>query len=365
MDINYDRQDERFHNELREKVQSYFNTTGLSRYANGGMWLNTLLIFLLTLGCYGLILSGQFSDSVMLILCIGMGIGFAGFGAGIAHDASHKAYSKHRWVNRLLAQTLNLMGANEYNWHIKHNILHHRYPNIYEKDEDVKISPLMRVSPSASLISANQYQHLFAIPAYATVSLSWLCYDIIQFFEFTKVHGRGLNHPKQRRELVYLVAWKLFYLFYILYIPYVVLAIPFWKVSVGFLVMHVVLSMIIVLVFQVAHLIQETQHGIPDSEGRINDSWAVHQVKTTANFSCDNRLLTWYIGGLNYQIEHHLFCGICSVHYPAIRVIVKQACAKYDIPYYEHKTFGAALKSHFRYLRQMGNSRQVLQKVNV
>ncbi len=359
MDISFDREDERFHAELREQVQGYFKSTGLSTYANRAMWLNTICIFLFTFGCYGLILSGQFSDWVMLMLCVGMGIGFAGFGASIAHDASHNAYSQHRWVNRLLAQSLNLMGANEYNWHIKHNILHHRYPNIYEKDEDVKISPLMRVSPSAELIPANKYQHIFAIPAYATVSLSWLCYDIIQFFEFEKIHGRTLDHPRQRKELVYLVSWKLFYFFYILYIPYVVLALPFWKILIGFFVMHVVLSMIIVLVFQVAHLIRETQHGIPDSAGHISDSWAVHQIKSTANFACNNRWLTRYVGGLNYQIEHHLFCGICSVHYPAIRVIVKKTCEKYSVPYFEHKTFGSALISHFQYLKQMGTLRPV------
>ena len=361
MDISYKRDDDPFHDELRARVKAYFQSTGISPYANPMMWLNTALIFLVTFGCYGMILSGQLSEPVMLILCVGMGIGFAGFGAGIAHDASHGAYSRHRWINRLLAQTLNLMGANEYNWRIKHNVLHHRFPNIYAKDEDVKISPQMRVSPSAPLIPANKYQHLFAIPAYATVSLSWLCYDLIQFFDFRKVHGRGLDHPQQRNELIQLVSWKLFYLFYMLYLPYVVLAIPFWKILVGFFTLHLVLSMIIVLVFQVAHLIQETQHGFPDFDGRIEDTWAVHQIKTTANFACRNRLLTWYIGGLNYQIEHHLFCGICSCHYPALKTIVQKTCEEYGVQYFEHPTFAAALRSHFLYLKQMGQSQPELE----
>jgi linoleoyl-CoA desaturase len=86
----------------------------------------------------------------------------------------------------------------------------------------------------------------------------------------------------------------------------------------------------------------------------MEDAWLVHEVKTTANFARSNPVLCWYVGGLNFQIEHHLFPRICSIHYPAISPIVEEVAKKYDIPYHHHPTLGQAVRSHLRMLKQLG-----------
>ena len=138
---------EPFIDEVKSRVAEYFESTGRSRHADGRMVLKTILLFLLTFGAYGLILSGMFAPWVMLLLTIAMGAGFAGLGFSVAHDALHGAYSANPRTNKLLGYTFDLTGANGYMWKITHNVIHHTYTNIDGVDEDLSVSPLIRLSP--------------------------------------------------------------------------------------------------------------------------------------------------------------------------------------------------------------------------
>ena len=113
-------------------------------------------------------------------------------------------------------------------------------------------------------------------------------------------------------------------------------------------------GIILALVFQPAHVVMETEFPEPDNEGSLEDNWAIHQFKTTSNFAPNNKVLGWYMGGLNYQVEHHLFPTICHIHYPAISKIVKATAEEYGVPYYSQKTFASAVKSHFQLLMRLG-----------
>jgi linoleoyl-CoA desaturase len=84
--------------------------------------------------------------------------------------------------------------------------------------------------------------------------------------------------------------------------------------------------------------------------------WAVHQVETTVDFARGSRVLTWLLGGLNFQIEHHLFPRMCHVNYPAIAPVVEQTCRDYGVDYKQNATLCSALRSHYRWLRAMGRS---------
>ena len=80
------------------------------------------------------------------------------------------------------------------------------------------------------------------------------------------------------------------------------------------------------LVFQLAHTVEHTAFPVPaEDTGKLEDEWAVHQIKTTASFATNNKVVSWLVGGLNFQIRHHLFPKISHVHYPAINKIIKQA----------------------------------------
>lgn len=114
----------------------------------------------------------------------------------------------------------------------------------------------------------------------------------------------------------------------------------------------------------VAHVVEGADQPLPDDRGVIHTDWAVHEVLTTANFARNNRLLNWYIGGLNFQIEHHLFPHICHIHYRHIAPIVERTAKEYGLKYNEKPTFRAALASHVRRLRELGRPKLVPIKVS-
>jgi linoleoyl-CoA desaturase len=139
------------------------------------------------------------------------------------------------------------------------------------------------------------------------------------------------------------------------------IALPIYMVGfmpwlVGFLVFGVSTGVFLSVVFQLAHSLEETEFPLPTEANKLEDEWAVHQLRTTANFATNNKILSWLVGGLNFQVEHHLFPNISHVHYPAISKIIKETCQEYNIPYLEHPKMRLAFSSHVNHLKHLGNS---------
>jgi linoleoyl-CoA desaturase len=132
------------------------------------------------------------------------------------------------------------------------------------------------------------------------------------------------------------------------------LGITWWKVLVGFFVMHYTAGLILSIVFQLAHVVKETTNPVPNENGEIENTWAIHQLFTTTNFAPKNWIINWYTGGLNHQIEHHIFPNISHVHYGKISKIVKETAKECNLPYYEYKTFRSAVIAHFKHLKELG-----------
>ncbi len=339
--------------EMKARVAKYFETRKLSSKANAGMVVKTVLLLALTFVPYGLILTNRFSRWEMLALALVMGVGMAGIGFGIAHDALHGAYSANSRVNALLGMSLDVLGASSYMWKITHNIVHHTYTNIEGVDEDLAVSPLLRLSPNGERLWFHRFQHLYAFALYGFTTLFWVFVkDYQQLLKAELGPYRDKRHDRMQVGL--LVGTKLGYYGYALVIPLLVLQIPWWQVLIGFFVMHFVAGAILGIVFQLAHVVESTDYPAPDVEGLIAQEWWLHEMQTTANFGPKNRLLSWYVGGLNFQVEHHLFPRVCSVHYPAISGIVKEVAAQYGLPYNAYPTLRAAMASHYRTLRQFG-----------
>jgi len=290
-----------------------------------------------------------------LILWSIMGVGLAGIGMSVMHDANHGAYSKSEKWNKWIGYSLNLLGGAAENWKYQHNILHHTYTNVSGMDDDIDPKKILRFSPHNTHHKPHRYQWYTAFLFYSILTLYWVvAKDLVQYKRYKKVGLNKNDNTQNRNWLVRVTLFKILYLAAIFLLPTLVAGIPFYQVLIGWIVMHLVAGTILSVIFQLAHVVEETTFPVPDNSGSIENSWAVHQLETTMNFSRKNKVLSWYIGGLNYQVEHHLFANICHVHYPAIAPIVKQTAEEFGIAYLEKETFWQALVSHTRMLKKLG-----------
>jgi linoleoyl-CoA desaturase len=342
-----------FVRELKTRVDKYFTSRSLSPHADWRMVTKTVALLALIFVPYGLILTNRPGPWAMLGLCFVMGIGMAGVGFAVSHDALHGAYSANPRINRLIGMLFDVMGANGYMWRITHNVIHHTYTNIQGIDEDLEVSPLIRLATGSPHWPVHRFQHLYAWFLYSTSTLFWVWVKDYKYF-LQRDLGPYRNKKHPTGEIVILAIAKVIHLGWTIVIPLMVLNAAWWQFLIGYLAMHLTAGLILGVVFQLAHVVEGPDHVNLNPDGSVEAAWTVHQFSTTANFATGNRLLTAYVGGLNYQVEHHLFPGICSVHYPAITGIVREATAKYGVPYYVQPTLWAAVRSHYRTLKRLG-----------
>jgi linoleoyl-CoA desaturase len=335
-------------------VDQYFKEQGLSRHANTQLVLKAVVLIALYTLPFAALLILQPGYGWALGLWFLMGLGLAGIGMSVMHDANHGAFSSDQRVNWLMGHTLNLCGGSTQNWKLQHNILHHTYTNVTHMDEDIEDRLVLKFSPHTPVKWFHRFQWLYATLFYGLLTLYWVvAKDFVQFAQFTRNGVNAGNKAQHRNFLWRLVAMKTTYFAVILVLP-IVLGISWWQVLTGFLVMHFVAGLILTLVFQLAHSVEGTTHPLPDTDGVIANDWAIHQLETTVNFSPNNPWLSWYVGGLNYQVEHHLFSRVAHVHYPALSPIVKCTAEEFGLTYQVNPTLWSALRSHYSLLRTVG-----------
>jgi linoleoyl-CoA desaturase len=158
-----------------------------------------------------------------------------------------------------------------------------------------------------------------------------------------------------------ITVYKLIYYFYIIVLPILFSGVAWYFVIAGFLLMHFFSGLFLSCVFQPAHVVESSPFSLPvmtDGKNRMEDSWAVHELVNTADFAPNSRILSWFIGGLNYQIEHHLFSGVCHVHYKELAPIVRATTAAFGLPYHVQPTFLKAVLEHARMLKNLGKKPQ-------
>jgi linoleoyl-CoA desaturase len=334
-------------------VDEYFTARGQSPKANAGMVFKTVCMLSLTFVPYALILSGWFSPLAMLGLAALSGLGMAGIGFAVAHDALHGAYSDNPTVNRVLGWTMDLIGGSSYLWRTTHNVIHHTYTNIHGADEDLVVSPLLRLSPHAERKWFHRFQHWYAIPLYAMTTIFWV---FVKDYKYLAAKDLGPYPDKKHsaRDLVGVAIGKAVYYGWSVVLPLVLIPLPWWQIVIGMLVAHAVAGVALGVIFQLAHVVEETTHPEPSEKGAMPQSWVVHELATTANFAPRNTLLGWYVGGLNFQVEHHLFPKVCSVHYQALSEITRELAQKHGLPYNSHVTLAEAIGSHLRTLKEFG-----------
>lgn len=341
---------------LNMRVNDYFKSNQLSRYANKEMVLKTIAMLSLYFVPYYLIISGTIAGIGGAIgMVVLMGFGLAGIGLSVMHDGNHGAYSNKRWVNTMVGYTLNLIGANSYNWKVQHNVLHHSFTNVYHADEDITDIGIMRFAPDAEWKKYHRYQFIYAWFFYGLMTLAWMFFkDFKQLADYQKRGFMVSQKTTALKEWVILIFTKMVYISYIFLIPLLLTPWLWWQVVIGIVIMHYITGFLLAIIFQPAHVITESEFPNPDHNATLKDNWAIHQLKTTTNFANDSKWFTWLVGGLNFQIEHHLFPGICHVHYRKIAGIVKSTADEFGLPYKSQKSFLNALQGHYQILKQLG-----------
>lgn len=342
-----------FYNTIRQRVDQYFKENDRSTHANGQMWFKVAFFLIGITTLYTTILFVNLSLPVLLILAIILGMFGAFVGFNICHDAIHKALSANDKVNLVYSFVFNLIGASPYVWNICHNIVHHTYTNIAGHDEDIDVAPgLIRFSETEEVNKIQRYQHIYAFGLYSLAMLSWVFRkDYKKFFQ-KKIGEHSVVHPKI--EYFKLFFYKAIYYFLFIALPLMVMPVTWWQFLIGFMAMQFAQGLVLGLVFQLAHVVEGTDFPIPNEQGNMEEAWAEHQMRTTANFAGKSWLAAFVCGGLNRQIEHHLFPKVCHIHYPEIGKIVKLTALEFNLPYIESKTFGGALASHYRMLKKLG-----------
>ena len=345
-----------FYNTLRQRVNQYFETNKLSKYGDTRSALKSAVMLLLYFGPFVVMLTGVITSPWLILLTwILMGIGIAGIGMGIMHDANHGSYSANKTVNKLMGLSLNLLGGNASMWKMQHNVLHHTFTNIDGHDEDIDGRNLMRFSPHQKRKAVHRFQHIYAWGLYGLLTVNWVLFT--DYFRLIRYRKKGLiqDDAGMRRELTQILLWKAFYYAYALGLPLLLVPVAPWVIVIGFFLMHFVAGIILGTVFQAAHVMTSAEYPEPDANNTMANSWAVHQIETTVNFAPRSRILSWYVGGLNYQIEHHLFAGISHVHYRQLSKIVAETAKEYGITYRSHRTFLGAVREHFIQLYRLGH----------
>jgi linoleoyl-CoA desaturase len=346
-----------FHTILKERVSEYFekkhiNPTGGWRIFSKAMILVSSLILLYV---HLVFFTPAWYLAIPECLLMGLVISFIGF--NVMHDGAHGSFSKYQWVNKVAAFSLNLLGGSSFMWNMKHNVIHHAYTNVHDVDDDLDAGFFLRLSEHQKRYRMHSFQHYYFWVLYAQLYLFWIFYSDYHKYFTGKIGGIPLKKMKWNDHLVF---WKSKILFLLIYIVIPILFTSFISWLIGFITITWVAGVVLSIVFQLAHTVENTHFPLPDdASGKMGDEWAIHQLKTTANFATNNKVVCWMVGGLNFQIEHHLFPRISHIHYPAISKIIKQACEEYGVVYNEYAKTRDAILSHIRHLRNLGLSSQL------
>lgn len=346
-----------FFSELRKRVDAYFKEKNISKHYNLEMVIKTIVLLSAYILPFIALLIFQQSFGISLCLWSLIGFALAGIGMSVMHDANHGAYSSSSKTNYWLGHSLNLLGGSVFNWKLQHNILHHTYTNVAGVDDDIDDKLILRFSPHTQVKWYHKFQVIYAFLFYGILTLYWaLLKDFVQFNKYTK-DGVNKNTKEQNRLVLFkMVLSKVVYFSIYMVIPLAVLKMPVAEYILGYLLMQFIAGIVLTVIFQLAHTVEETSHPLPDENFTIENNWAIHQMNTTVNFSRKSKLISWYVGGLNFQVEHHLFPTICHVHYPEIAHIVKETAEEYGVPYLENETFIQALSSHVSTLKRFGKA---------
>jgi linoleoyl-CoA desaturase len=343
-----------FHGELKKRISDYFSQKGKSPTGNRKLYIKAIVLLSLFAALYTHLVFFTPAIGWAIAECVLFGCVIAAIGFNVMHDGAHGSFSRYKWINDMASNFANFLGASQHMWKSKHNIIHHTYTNIHGVDDDIEARPLLRLCEEQERYKIHKYQHFYFPAAYSLLYIYWIFVTDYKKYFSGKIGSTPLR-KMTLKEHVSFWFYKVAHAFIFVALPiYIVGPLP-WVI--GFLSMGLVAGFVLSIVFQLAHTVEHTHFPMPaEATGKMEDEWAIHQIKTTANFATRNKVISWFCGGLNFQIEHHLFPKISHVHYPQISKIIKQACQEFGIEYIEYEKMTTAIKSHVAYLKHVGQA---------
>lgn len=337
---------------LKEKVNQYFRQQNISTTGNTKLYIKSAVLLVAFFSVYIHLLFFTPASWLAIIECVLLGLFTASIGFNIMHDGAHGSYSRSQKINTIAAYSLDILGASSFMWNTKHNVVHHAYTNIDGLDDDIDAGILLRINKEQRYYPIHRYQYLYFWFLYALLYVSWVFYADYKKYFSRKVGNVPLKKLSTKDHILFW-SFKVLHLFTFILLPIYLLGFGKWII--GFLIYTCVTGFILSIVFQLAHVVEETAFPLAvQPVNKMEDEWALHQLKTTSNFGTQSKLITWWAGGLNFQVEHHLFPKVSHIHYPNISKIVKQTCKELGVPYLEHKTMAEAISSHIAHLKLMG-----------
>ncbi|MEP6464766.1 MAG: acyl-CoA desaturase [Parafilimonas sp.] len=343
-----------FHTELKKRISNYFETTGKSTTGNYKLWSKACILIAVLIGLYIHLVFFTPSAVWAIIECVLLGTTVASIGFNIMHDGAHGSFSKSPILNKMAAVTLDVLGGSHFMWNMKHNIIHHAYTNIDGVDDDIDARPFLRMASTQKKYKFHRFQHWYFWFFYCWLYIYWIFFSDYKKY-FSRKIGEMPIKKMAPKDHFYFWLYKILSVGIFVVLPMITVGVV--DTIIGYLIMTLVAGFILSIVFQLAHTVEHTHFPMPDeASGKMEDEWAIHQLKTTANFATKSRVISWFVGGLNFQIEHHLFPKISHIHYPKISKIIQQACKEYGIVYIEYPRLYQAIISHVSFLKQMGRA---------
>ena len=340
-----------FHGELKKRIAAYFDEVGKSTTVNLSLFVKAILLVVSFLAIYIHLVFYTPVTWLAIVECLVLGGLTAAIGFNVMHDGAHGSFSRYQWINNLAALSVNFLGANNFMWKTKHNVIHHAYTNVDGLDDDIDAKPILRLCETQKHYLVHRYQHFYFWAAYSLLYIWWVFVTDYKKYFMKRIGNVPL---KKMSPVDHISFWSFKVIHAALFIALPIYTAGFMPWLIGFLVSGLFAGFVLSIVFQLAHTVEHTHFPVANEEtGKMEDEWAVHQLKTTANFATKNKLISWWVGGLNFQIEHHLFPKISHVHYPEISKIIKKACADFGIPYIEYPKMRLAVASHVSFLKHL------------
>lgn len=359
--ITFSNSNNLFYQSLKAAVDEYFEQQQLKKTGNWRLYIKTIALVGSAVAIYCSLIFLQIPALPALLLCALLGYILACIGFSVMHDANHGSYSTRPMLNDFLGLSMNAMGASAFFWKQKHNIIHHTYTNVDGIDDDIAKSPIIRHCESQRWVPAHKIQHIYLVPVYALSTLFWIfIMDFSKYFK-RKIFTTAAWKMDAKNHLIFW-ATKILYISFYMVIPAMVWGVGPWLA--GYFILNAAMGLTMSIVFQLAHVVENTEFETValDETKHIETAWAEHQLKTTSNFAMNNPIVSWFVGGLNFQIEHHLFPKVSHIHYPAISKIVMAKCEEFNMPYNKYDGMWEAVASHFRVMRALGKSEVVVKK---
>jgi len=345
----------KFFRTLNKRVNAYFKENNIKKTGNAKLFFKAFLMFSLFLAPLVVLFTvDNLSGWTQILLMVIIGVGMAGVGMNVMHDANHEVFSSKKWVNKLMGSSIYILAGNDYNWKVQHNVLHHTYTNIIGHDEDIDAGRIIRFSKNSKWIKAHKYQKYYAFLMYGLLTVNWaITTDFIQSARYLKRKLSYGEMPNPVTQWTKLIIGKILYYSLWIALP-LYMGYSGWEVLAGFMIMHYTAGMILSVTFQLAHVMPNTEMPLPDENGNMKNTWAIHQLYTTSNFAPNNWFVEFYTGGLNHQVEHHLFTQVSHIHYKKLAKIVKETALEFKLPYNEYATMFGAIKEHYNQLKELG-----------